>query len=199
MVTLILRRGERGKQTLLSFPAETPAARDENAAILTVLRNEAAPVFIKSAASPVLNLGCYLRGIDILADGEAERIEQLAERLEQMSEIDCDKFSGMLDANSISGTKDILKLTERLDDYTILPNCSSPQSIGRYLVGCGAFSVPEELTGYIDYGAVGTGFQTEHGGAVCCRGYVVRKESFPQEVLEDLHTEADQTIYEMTL
>ena len=195
MVTLILRRGERGKQTLLSFPAQTPAAWDENAAILAALRNEAAPVFIESAASPVLNLGCYLRGIDILADGEAERIE----RLEQMSEIDCDKFSGMLDANSISGTKDILKLTEQLDDYTILPNCSSPQSIGRYLVDCGAFPVPEELTGYIDYGAVGTEFQSKHGGAVCCRGYVVQKKGLPQKVLEDLHMEADQTIYEMTL
>ena len=199
MVTLILRRGERGKQALLSFPAQTPAARDENAAILAALRKDAAPVFVESAASPVLNLGCYLRGIDILADGEAEHIERLAERLEQMSEIDCDKFSGMLDANSISGTKDILKLTERLNDYVVLPNCSSPQSIGRYLVDCGAFPVPDELTGYIDYGAVGTEFQNEHGGAVCCRGYVVQKEGLPQEVLEDLHIEADQTIYEMTL
>ena len=199
MVTLILRRGERGKQTLLSFPAQAPAARDENAEILAALRNEAAPVFIESAASPVLNLGCYLRGVDILADGEAERVQQLAERLEQMSEIDCDRFSGMLDANSISGTKDILNLIERLDDYVVLPNCSSPQSIGRYLVGCGAFPVPEELTGYIDYGAVGTEFQNEHGGAVCCRGYVVQKEGLPQEVLEDLHSEAKPAIQEMTL
>lgn len=199
MVTLILRCGERGKQTLLSIPAQTPAAQNENAAILATLEREAAPVFIESAASPVLNLGCYLRGIDILADGEAERAQRLAERLEQMSEMDCDKFAGMLDANSISGTEDILKLTERLDDYTILPNCSSPRSIGRYLVGCGAFPVPEELTGYIDYGAVGTEFQNEHGGAVCCRGYVVQKKGLPQELLEDLHTEADQTIYEMTL
>lgn len=199
MVTLILRCGERGKQTLLSFPAQTPAAQNENAAILATLEREAAPVFIESATSPVLNLGCYLRGIDILADGEAERAQRLAERLEQMSEMDCDKFAGMLDANSISGTEDILKLTERLDDYTILPNCSSPRSIGRYLVDCGAFPVPEELTGYIDYGVVGTEFQSKHGGAVCCRGYVVRKEGLPQEVLEDLHTEADQTIYKMTL
>ena len=199
MVTLILRCGERGKQTLLSFPAATPAAQDENAAILAALKREAVPVFVESAASPVLNLGCYLREIDILADGEIVRVQRLAERLEQMSEIDCDKFAGMLDANSISGTKDILKLTERLNDYAIPPNCSSPRSIGRYLVGCGAFPVTEELTGYIDYGAVGTDFQSEHGGAVCCRGYVVRKEGLPQEVLEDLHTEADQTIYKMTL
>lgn len=199
MVTLILRCGERGKQTLLSFPAQTPAAQNENAAILATLEREAAPVFIESAASPVLNLGCYLRGVDILAEGEAERIQQLAERLEQMSEMDCDKFAGMLDANSISGTKDILKLTEQLDDYTILPNCSSPRSIGRYLVGCGAFSVPEELNGYIDDSAVGTEFQNEHGGAVCCRGYVVRKEGLPQEVLEDLCSEAKPAIQKITL
>ena len=115
-----------------------------------------------------------------------------------MSEIDCDKFAGMLDANSISGTKDILNLTERLDDYTILPNCSSPRSIGRYLVGSGAFSVPEELTGYIDDSAVGTEFQNEHGGAVCCRGYVVRKEGLPQAVLEDLHSDVKPAIQEMT-
>ena len=198
MVTLILRRGERGKQTLLSFPARTPAARDENAEILAALKREAVQVFSESAASPVLNLGNYLRGVDILAEGEAERIQQLAERLEQMSEIDCDKFSGMLNANSISGTEDILKLTERLDDYTILPNCSSPRSIGRYLVGCGAFSVPEELTGYIDDSAVGIEFQSEHGGAVCCRGYVVRKESLPQAVLKDLYSDVKPAIQEMT-
>ena len=35
--------------------------------------------------------------------------------------------------------KDILRLTERLDDYVILPGCGSAQSIGKYLVGCGAF------------------------------------------------------------
>ena len=144
-----------------------------------------------------MNLGLYLSGVDLAAEGELERINQLADRLEHMSEVDCDKFAGMLDANSISGTKDILQLTERLDDYVILPGCGSAQSIGKYLVGCGAFPVPEELTGYIDYGVVGTEFQSEHGGAVCSRGYVVRKEGLPQAVLDDLHT-SKQT-YEMTL
>ena len=187
MVTLILRQGENGKQTLLSFPAQTPAAQNENAAILATLEREAVPVFIESAASPVLNLGCYLRGVDILAEGEAERIQQLAERLEQMSEMDCDKFAGMLDANSISGMKDILQLTGRLDDYVILPGCGSAQSIGKYLVGCGAFPVPEKLIGYINYEAVGIEFCDAHGGAACSRGFVVRKEGLPQELLDELH------------
>ncbi len=198
MVTLFLRQGENGKQVLLSFPATTPAEKADVAATMESLKSMSKTVTIQGAASKVMNLGLYLSGVDLAAEGELERINQLADRLEHMSEVDCDKFAGMLDANSISGTKDILNLTERLDDYAILPNCSSPQSIGRYLAGCGAFPVPEELTGYIDYGAVGSEFQSKHGGAVCCRGYVVRKEGLPQAVLEDLHSDVKPAIQEMT-
>ena len=139
----------------------------------------------------------YLSGVDLAAEGELERINQLADRLEHMSEVDCDKFAGMLDANSISGTRDILRLTEHLDDYVILPGCGSAQSIGKYLVGCGAFPVPEKLIGYINYEAVGIEFCDAHGGAACSRGYVVRKEGLPQELLDELHDQ--KQTQEMTL
>ena len=198
MVTLFLRQGENGKQVLLSFPATTLTEIADVAATMESLKSMSKTVTIQGAASEVMNLGLYLSGVDLAAEGELERINQLADRLEHMSEVDCDKFAGMLDANSISGTKDISQLTERLDDYVILPGCGSAQSIGKYLMDCGAFSVPEELTGYIDYGAVGSEFQNEHGGAVCCRGYVVRKEGLPQAVLEDLHSDVKPAIQEMT-
>ena len=154
-------------------------------------------VTIQGAASEVMNLGLYLSGVDLAAEGEVECINQLAERLEHMSEVDCDKFAGMLDANSISGTKDILQLTGRLGDYVILPGCGSAQSIGKYLVGCGAFLVPEKLIGYINYEAVGIEFCDAHGGAACSRGYVVRKEGLPQELLDELHDQ--KQTQEMTL
>ena len=197
MVTLFLRQGENGKQVLLSFPATTPAEKADVAATMESLKSMSKTVTIQGAASEVMNLGLYLSGVDLATDGEVDRINQLAERLEHMSEVDCDKFVGMLDANSISGTKDILQLTERLDDYVILPGCGSAQSIGKYLVGCGAFPVPEKLIGYINYEAVGTEFQDAHGGAACSRGFVVRKEGLPKAVLDDLHT--SKQIYEMTL
>ena len=111
--------------------------------------------------------------------------------------MDCDKFAGMLDANKISGTKDILQLTEQLDDYVILPGCSSARSVGRYLVMCGAFPVPEELTGYINYEALGIEFCDARGGAACSRGFVVRKEGLPQAILDDLRN--PKQTYEMTL
>ena len=197
MVTLFLRQGETGKQVLSSFPATTLTEIADVAATLETLKSMSKTVTIQGAASEVMNLGLYLSGVDLAAEGEVERINQLAERLEHMSEVDCDKFAGMLDANSISGTKDILQLTERLDDYVILPGCSSAQSIGKYLVGCGAFPVPEKLIGYINYEAVGIEFCDAHGGAACSRGFVVRKEGLSQELLDDLRAQMQRD--EMTL
>ena len=197
MVTLFLRQGENGKQVLLSFPATTLTEIADVATTLETLKSMSETVTIQGAASEVMNLSEYLKGIDLAAEGEVERINQLAERLEHMSEVDCDKFAGMLDANSISGTKDILRLTERLDDYVILPGCGSAQSIGKYLVGCGVFPVPEKLIGYINYEAVGIEFCDAHGGAACSRGFVVRKEGLPQELLDELHDQ--KQTQEMTL
>ena len=197
MVTLFLRQGETGKQVLISFPATTPAGKEDVAATLETLKSMSQTVTIPGAASEVMNLGQYLHGVDLAAEGEVERINQLAERLEHMSEVDCDKFAGMLDANSISATKDILQLSEHLDDYVILPGCSSAQSIGKYLIDCGVAPTLKQLCKNIDYEAVGQIFLDTHSGAACSRGYVVRNKNLPQAVLDDLH-DPKQT-YEMTL
>ena len=197
MVTLILRQGENGKQVLLSFPATTLTEKADVAATLETLKSMSKTVTIHGAASEVMNLGLYLSGVDLATDGEVDRINQLAERLEHMSEVDCDKFVGMLDANKISGTKDILQLTEHLDDYVILPGCSSAQSIGKYLMDCGVAPMLKQLCKTVDYEAVGQIFLDTHSGAACRRGFVVRNENLPQAVLDDLH-DPKQT-YEMTL
>ena len=197
MVTLFLRQGENGKQVLLSFPTTTPAEKEDVDRTLETLKSMSKTVTIHGAASEVMNLGLYLSGVDLATDGEVDRINQLAERLEHMSEVDCDKFVGMLDANKISGTKDILQLTEHLDDYVILPGCSSAQSIGKYLMDCGVAPMLKQLCKTVDYEAVGQIFLDTHSGAACRRGFVVRNENLPQAVLDNLH-DPKQT-YEMTL
>ena len=197
MVTLILRQGETGRQVLLSFPTTTPAEKADVAATMESLKPMSKTVTIQGAASEVMNLGQYLRGVDIAAEGEVERIDQLAERLEHMSEVDCDKFAGMLDANSISGTKDILQLTEHLDDYVILPGCSSAQSIGKYLMDCSVAPTLKQLCNAVDYETVGLLFLDAHSGAACSRGFVVRNEHLPQELLDELHDQ--KQTQEMTL
>ena len=77
MVTLFLRQGENGKQVLLSFPATTPAEKADVAATLETLKSMSKTVTIHGAASEVMNLGLYLSGVDLAAEGELERISQL--------------------------------------------------------------------------------------------------------------------------
>ena len=197
MVTLFLRQGETGKQVLPSFPATTLTEIADVAATMESLKSMSKTVTIQGAASEVMNLGLYLSGVDLAAEGELERINQLAKRLEHMSEVDCDKFAGMLDANSISGTKDILQLTEHLDDYVILPRCGSAQSIGKYLMDCGVAPTLKQLCKTVDYETVGQIFLDAHSGAACSRGFVVRNEHLPQAVLDDLHM--PKQTHEMTL
>ena len=82
MVTLFLRQGENGKQVLLSFPTTTPAEKEDVDRTLETLKSMSKTVTIQGAASEVMNLGLYLSGVDLAAEGELERINQLADRLE---------------------------------------------------------------------------------------------------------------------
>ncbi|MFR1746444.1 MAG: hypothetical protein ACLSWG_16635, partial [Oscillospiraceae bacterium] len=74
MVTLFLRQGEAGKQVLLSFPAATPAEKEDVVSTLDSLKSMSKMVTIQGAASEVMNLGLYLSGVDLAAEGELERI-----------------------------------------------------------------------------------------------------------------------------
>ena len=85
MVTLFLRQGETGKQVLLSFPTTTPAEKEHVDRTLETLKSMSKTVTIQGAASEVMNLGLYLSGVDLAAEGELERINQLADRLEPVS------------------------------------------------------------------------------------------------------------------
>ena len=60
MVTLFLRQGEAGKQVLLSFPAATPAEKEDVVSTLDSLKSMSKMVTIQGAASEVMNLGLYL-------------------------------------------------------------------------------------------------------------------------------------------
>ena len=70
MVTLFLRQGETGKQVLLSFPVTTPTEKENVVATLETLKPMSKTVTIQGAASEVMNLGLYLSGVDLVAEGE---------------------------------------------------------------------------------------------------------------------------------
>ena len=76
--------GRKWEAVLLSFPATTLTEKADVAATLETLKSMSKTVTIHGAASEVMNLGLYLSGVDLATDGEVDRINQLAERLEHM-------------------------------------------------------------------------------------------------------------------
>ncbi|MGM9586700.1 MAG: hypothetical protein ACI3VA_04330, partial [Candidatus Limivicinus sp.] len=63
-----------------------------------------------------------------------KKLNELAEAIEQMDDREWDIFAGALDAESINGLDDVLKISKRLGDYIILPNVKTDTELGRILV-----------------------------------------------------------------
>lgn len=89
-------------------------------------------------------------------------------------------FSGALDAESINGLDDVLRISERLGDYIIIPNVSSDTELGRYVAVAGQIQgdprFPEAAWPYLDFAKIGSEYYADHGGAYTCCGYVLRKQ-----------------------
>jgi hypothetical protein len=121
-----------------------------------------------------------------------------------MSEDERNLFAGILDASSINGLADILKLTDQTSDYTLLPEASSDVALGKYMVAHGFLNCPESIKPYLDFDAIGTQFYSETSGAYTSDGYVVRKEELPhflqkQAELEQGRDECREQIIQMKL
>ncbi len=109
-----------------------------------------------------------------------KKLNELAEAIEQMDDREWDIFAGALDAESINGLDDVLKISKRLGNYIILPNVKTDTELGRILVDTGYKNFPEAVQPYLDYRAIGAEYYAENGGAYGPGGYVRRKSSLEQ-------------------
>ena len=125
----------------------------------------------------IAGINGYLQTVDIRSEGELNKLNALADKIAQM---DCDaaqKFEGILDANSVNGLDEVLRLTSILDEYITLRHADTDSALGRYLVENSVKYFPEYVRPYLDYRRIGIEFDSACGGAFCSGGYVVRKDA----------------------
>ena len=180
MITLHLTRGNDYEGVYLKLPS-TPAEIGEAWGELDNISSDDASTKIVEAISNVYNLSNYLKRVDVEKPGELEKISTLAVKLQTMDRESCYLFEGVLDANSVNGIDDILRLSEMLDEYTLLPNAASGHALGKYLVENGIVAFPESVQPYLDYQIIGAEYYADHGGAFCRGGYAVRKDELPAQ------------------
>ena len=179
MIRLKLSNKSANEGVVLDLPA-TPAEVSEAFSWFERIGVEPSDVRIAGVNSPVPTLGQYILRADIHDPAEMKKLNELAEAIEQMDDREWDIFAGALDAESINGLDDVLKISKRLGDYIILPNVKTDTELGRILVDTGYKNFPENVQPYLDYRAIGAEYYAENGGAYGPGGYVRRKSSLEQ-------------------
>lgn len=165
---------------ILNLPA-TPTEVSEACSWFKRINIEPSQVQIIGVNGPVRNLGRYITHADIHSSEDMEKLNELAKSIDRMNDRERHIYAGALDAESINGLDDVLRLTEHLDDYIILPNVDSDAELGRFLVDTGYKNFPKAVRPYLDYRAIGAEYYADNGGAYGPGGYVRRKSSQEQK------------------
>lgn len=184
---LVLTRGDSPIRIPLRFPI-SPAEEGEVFARLDMISTDVRSTRIVEVHSAIPNFGKYLKSANIVDDdyGKIKRLDML---LDNMTEQEQWIFSGALDAESINGMDDILRVAEHLDDYELVGDVTTDRELGEWLVENNMMEVefPQAVRPYLDYVAIGAEYYSNHGGAYTLNGYVKHREA-AQELAADMNS-----------
>lgn len=162
------------------YPPVTPAEVSE--AFAQFERNGVNPAKVKIVAvsEHLPYIGGYALRTDIHNAEEVQKLNALAEAIDQMDEKAYSIFEGALHIEEFKGLDDIIALSKRLDDYVLLPHIKNDVDLCQHLLDIGFKDCPEDMRSYLNFEAVGRDFRIKYGGAYAYGGYVRRKDSVEQ-------------------
>ena len=174
---IFISRGAQDPEVRIPFPAEPdivwPMLRelDEYCA-----SNDPARIAGTSALVP--NLTQYISCADVEDAVDIRKLNELAELVDGMSTEEQRIFAGALDAESVNGLDDVLRIASNLGQYEFIEGVTSDKELGGWLVEHGQAGVefPEAVRPYLDYAGIGAAYYADHGGAYTPNGYVKRRE-----------------------
>ncbi len=189
-MVLTLTRGGSTMRVPLRLPA-TPAEELEAFERLDTISSNFRTTRVADVVSPIPDLASYIK--NVYFDGSNyEKLKRLAQRLDQMTEVEQRIFSGALELESAGGLDDVLNIADSLDQYELFPKIATDEDLGRFLVDTspmtGRFSFPEAVQPYLDYAKIGMEQRNTLGGVYTQYGLVRRQEKAP------IQTDAPRTM-----
>lgn len=176
MTKLHLTRGDNYEGVYLRLPA-TPAEVGEAFAWLDEISRYAGDTKIVDVECTIRNIGQYIDCANVNNDDDVSKLNQLALKIDAMSERERQTFSGALDVESINGLDDILRVADRLDQYIFIHDVTNDRDLGVFLVDCGYMDFPERVRPYLDYAGIGAEYYAKCGGAYTDAGYILKKDA----------------------
>ena len=198
MLKLHLTRADDYEGVYLQLPA-TPAEIGEAWSWLDEISTDVSSTQIKGAISDVWNIGKYLKNTDINVPDQMDKLNRIAEIVGRLDRDECHTFEGALDAESINGLDDIIAIGENLDRYLYIPQVTTHQELGIFLVNHGIKPFDDSFCPYLDYSKIGIEYYTNHGGAYTARGYIVRRDSVEQALIDAIGNHGNQQMGSMNM
>ena len=197
MSAITLHLGRRFESEELHL--QLPAAPDKIEKQLTLLDDYAEdlskPVELRDVDCVIEGIRQYLRQADLSREGELDRLNALAEKIEGMDRQQRDLLWGALDSESIGSLDDVLRVANSLDQYELLKDIRCDRDLGAHLVEVGWKKFPADVLPYLDYAAIGLDYRTDHGGSFNGGGYV-RKKDMDRQMAAGESCEPDQQLSE---
>jgi hypothetical protein len=180
LLILNLSRGNNGLRVPLRLPA-TPADIGSAYVKLDQISEEIAETRIAGVVTEVGFLDRFFRGKTI---EDYSDLNELAKRVNSMTEQELHTYDGALNAESINDVSDLLRIADSLNRYIFINGITTEKELGQFLVDSGYKAFPESVKPYLDYAAIGAEYYAERGGAFTAEGYTLyrsRAESLSPE------------------
>lgn len=173
MLILNLTRGKSTIRAPLRLPA-TPEDVGEAFAKLDEVCGMKTETRITETVSDVEFLAAFFRDMEIPKGEGFEQMNELARRIDRMSEQELRTFNGALYTENAGTVEDVLRIADSLEDYLFIP-VTTEKALGCFLVNSGYKDFPESVKPYLDYAAIGKEYQAQRGGAFTPEGYTLRR------------------------
>jgi len=191
MLNLQLTRTDEYEEVYLQLPA-TPAEIGERWAWLDEFSDDVASTRIVGAISDVWNISQYLKNANVNDSEQMKKLNYIGEIINMLDRDECRLLEGALDAESVNSLDDVIAIGERLDQYLLIPNVTNNRELGIRLVNYGVKPFDESVQPYLDYARIGVEYYSDHGGAYIAGGYVVKRNSVEQTLIDVAQAYSEQ-------
>ena len=125
--------------------------------------------FITDYENEIIGIG------DVISEySSVQALNELAQRLDDLSANDADKLGAVLEYEACTSVSDVLELLDELDSFDLLTDVNDDEDLGYYYAEeyC-SIDIPEHIQPYFDYEAYGRDIRLESSCLYTSYGFLL--------------------------
>ena len=112
---------------------------------------------------------------DVISEySSVQALNELAQRLEELSDNEADKLGAVLEYEACRSVSEVLELLDKLDEFDLLTDVTDDEELGYYYAEeyC-SIDIPENIQPYFDYEAYGRDIRLESSCLYTSYGFLL--------------------------